>query len=254
MESIVTFDDIVVEGIIEVPTDEYAEYLQEFTGDFWFPSPGSHITQQELANLQEVMGSVSSIELPDAVSPVVPMVPLDDPNGSVATIPPDVMVPEHSVLEMSPLGTGNGEFANPQLDVLPGDLLPGFDGDFQSLPSVEAEEEEEEEEEVEEEVVAVQENEEIADEVDDLPTPAGLAAKIVDHLVIRDELWYFCHFSGQSVYSGRFVLSTVLQDRMDLRVHYWEEKAHLKAGFRNKRKLDAIVHERGKLVIKENKF
>ena len=169
---------------------------------------------------------------------------------------------------MPPPGNGDGDHAKPQLEELPGDLLPGFNGDFLVVNPVEEEEEEilvqEEEETVEEaegeeeeEDIVLQEEEEETveeEEITDLVTPAGLVERIVDHLVIRDELWYFCHFSGQSVYSGRYLLSTVLQSRMDLRVKYWEEKAHAKAGLRNKRKLDGIVHERGKLVIKENRF
>ena len=253
MESVVTFDDIPVEGIIEVPSDQYADYLQDFAGEFWLPSPDSEISQQDLMNLQEVMEPVPPIQFPDYVPPVFPMVPREYPTAPVPIIPPEVVMPDLSFLEMPPPVNGDGDYANPHLEDLPGDLIPGFDGNFLALsPAGEEEEETGETVVIGEEEVTVEETEE--EENIDSITPAELAAKIVDHLVIRDELWYFCHFCGQSVYTGRYVISTVLKGRSDLIVFYWEQKAHSKAGLLNKRKLDAIVHERGKLVMKENRF
>ena len=73
MESAVSFRDIPLEETIEVPSDQYAEYLRDFDGEFWLPSPDSQISQ--LSNSQEVMEPVIANQFPNLISPVFPMVP-----------------------------------------------------------------------------------------------------------------------------------------------------------------------------------
>ena len=82
-------------------------------------------------------------------------------------------------------------------------------------------------------------------------TPAEMVIRIDDHVVIRQEVWYFCQFRNQSLLNGKYLTAAVLKDRAQLKAEYWEEYAIKKVGERSKKRLTALVHETADMVVKQ---
>ena len=85
---------------------------------------------------------------------------------------------------------------------------------------------------------------------DETPT-YELISRIDDYVVMGEEVWYFCQFKKQSMLTGRYVTARVVANRKELKEEFWERIAIKKARKRDKKKLEAVVHENGCLVVRK---
>ena len=85
---------------------------------------------------------------------------------------------------------------------------------------------------------------------DETPT-YELISRIEDYVVMGDEVWYLCQFKKQSMFTARYVTAGVVANRKELKEEYWERIAIEKARKRDKKKLEAVVHENGCLVVRK---